>query len=75
MAVNTTQLQTDLSAYGTIIFCDINNPSSYLVVMEGVIEGDYAAIENIINTAMGSDFPVEFNCELNSGVLKCERSV
>ena len=74
MAVNTQQLQTDLSVYGNVIFCDENSDMSYVIVMDGVNNGDEATIDRIINTHCLVDYPIKFNYSLINGVLKCERT-
>lgn len=72
MAVNTAQLQTDLSTHGTIVFCEEHNPNYYLVVMEGV--SDHDTVHSIIDSYVAADFPNQTNCTLVDGVLKCEKS-
>jgi len=72
MAVNTVQLQSELSAHGTIVFCDEHNPYYYLVVMEGVIDHD--TVHNIIDSYVAIDYPNQVSCTLVDGVLKCEKS-
>jgi len=65
------QLNTDLSAHGTIIFCDEHNDRSFLVVMEGVTDHD--TVHDIIDSHVASTYPVQTNCTLVDGVMKCEK--
>lgn len=71
MAVDIAQLQTDLSSHGTVVFCDVHNEHSFLVVIEGVT--NYDATHGIIDTHVATDYPNQTNSTLVNGVLKCEK--
>ena len=46
MTVNTQDLINDLQPYGVVDFCGVNNPKSYVVVLNNVIT-DETTLKNI----------------------------
>ena len=69
MAVNETELISDLSQFGNIIVCGINNPKSYIIAIESV----QVSVDDIVSTIESYilvDYPIKRDVTLDSGVFK-----
>lgn len=69
MAVNETELINDLSQFGSIIVCGINNPKSYIIAIEGV-QVNVDTIVSTIESYISVDYPIKRDVTLDSGVFK-----
>ena len=74
MAVDTQTLISELENYATINFCGVNNPRSYVVVLQNVIT-DEITIKNIIENYILTDYPSQDVMSLVDGVFKCQYSI
>lgn len=71
MAVNTQDLINDLQPYGVVDFCGVNNPKSYVVVLNNVIT-DETTLKNIIDGYVLTDYPNIGTITLVDGTFKVE---
>lgn len=69
--VNTEGLRTYLEQFGTIVFCGLNNPKSYVVVVSEWTS-DISTFEYLMQMFVVETYPKQFNISLNSGVIKAE---
>lgn len=69
--VNTTELRNELELYGDVLFCDVNNDISYVVVVNNW-SGGLSTYENIQNTYITTTYSKLINLTLREGVLKVE---
>lgn len=74
MAVETQTLISELQNYGVVDFCGVNNPKSYVVVLQNVIT-DEITIKNIIENYIMIDYPNQDTISLIDGVFKCQYSI
>ena len=56
MAIDLTALRNSLSVYGTIDFCDVNNPTCFVVAMSSVTASESTLI-SIVESYILSDYP------------------
>lgn len=69
--VNREELRNELKQFGDIIFCDINNENSYVVVVEnwtGTIEN----FETIANEYITPEYPNNITISLSNSLIKSE---
>ena len=71
MAVDRNALVQELEQYGNVVFCDINNTISYVVVMSDWTS-DAATFESIANIYIVPDFPYLYNFTLQDGTIKAQ---
>jgi len=71
MAVDRDALIQELEQYGNVVFCDINNTISYVVVMSDWTS-DAATFESIANIYIVPDFPYLYNFTLQDGTIKAQ---
>ena len=71
MAVNTQDLINDLQPYGVVGFCGVNNPKSYVVVLNNVIT-DEITLKNIVEGYVLTDYPNINTMTLVDGRFKIE---
>jgi hypothetical protein len=71
MAVDRAALVAALEPHGTVVFCDINNIISYVVVMSDWTS-DEATFEAIANIYIIPDYPYLYNFTLQDGTLKAQ---
>ena len=70
--VNREALVNDLTQYGTIVFCDMLNEISYLIVIDnwtGTIED----FNTILDTYVVTEYPNNITRTLVDGVLKSQQ--
>ena len=71
MAVDRNALVQELEQYGNVVFCDINNIISYVVVMSDWTS-DQATFEAIANIYIIPYFPYLYNFTLQDGTIKAQ---
>ena len=71
MVVDRNALIQELEQYGNVVFCDINNTISYVVVMSDWTS-DEATFEAIANIYIIPDYPYLYNLTLQDGTLKAQ---
>lgn len=72
--VNREALVNDLTQYGTVVFCDVNNDKSYIVVVSDVTT-DLTTMKSICDTYLLTDYPYEKVMTLVDGTFKTEYNV
>ena len=73
MAVDTQTFITELSQYGTVEFCDINNPISYVVIIIDYTS-DEATFLDLVNLYLVHDYPYLADLTIVDNVLKADYS-
>jgi hypothetical protein len=71
MVVDRNALIQELEQYGNVVFCDINNIISYVVVMSDWTS-DEATFEAIANIYIIPDYPYLYIYKLQDGTLKAQ---
>lgn len=71
MVVDRNALIQELEQYGNVVFCDINNIISYVVVMSDWTS-DEATFEAIANIYIIPDYPYLYIFKLQDGTLKAQ---
>lgn len=71
MPVDRNQLVTSLQQYGTVVFCDINNDMSYVVVMNNW-NASAETFQEIVNTYVIPYYPNEVTFTLIEGTIKSQ---
>ena len=74
MAVDKQAFITDLEQYGTVDFCDVNNPQSWVVVMSNWTS-DVSTFESIATMYLSQDYPNQADLTLVNGVLKSQYEI
>lgn len=72
MAIDINTLNTELSAYGTIIkCCECIENNNFIVVLENVTT-DEDTIKTTIESHVLADYPEQVSCRLTGGVFKTD---
>jgi hypothetical protein len=64
-------LVDELSIFGDVIFCDINDAISYVIVINNWTS-DEAQFLSITDTYVVPFYPFLYNFTLDNGVIKCQ---
>ena len=73
MSVNIQGLKTELEKKGTVIYCDNNSESNFVVVMDDVFV-DRITIDEIVDAYISEEFSSSQLSTLKLGVYKCDYS-
>jgi|TARA_R100000084_G_C4632663_1_gene139224 hypothetical protein len=71
MPVDRNQLVTSLQQHGTVVFCDINNDHSYVVVMNNW-DTNIEVFQDIVNVYVIPYYPYEITLTLVEGTIKSQ---
>ena len=74
MAVDRTAFVAALEVYGTVEFCDVNNPNCYVVVVSNVT-ADLITMKSICDNYLLADYPNEEVMTLVDGLFKTEYDI
>ena len=74
MAVDRTAFVAALEVYGTVEFCDVNNPNCFVVVVSNVT-ADLITMKSICDTYLLADYPYEDVMTLVDGLFKTEYDI
>jgi len=71
--VDRENLIIDISAHGSVVYCDENSEVNYVVVMEGVTSNKIT-LDIIVDGYVSADYGGSSLSTLSNGVYKCDYS-
>lgn len=70
--VDKVNLDLELQKYGTILFCDVNNPISWVIVMDNW-SSDMTIFEDIISKYVVQEYPYRVVLIKEDDIIKSEQ--